>query len=369
VKQLRLAVIGAGHLGRIHARLAQQHESAELVAVVDPSEPARDQIRESCSVATFSDYQEILGSIDAAVIASPTPLHHRIAKDLLSSGIHCLVEKPITVTLDEANDLIATAEENSTVLGVGHVERFNPAYASAVPYVTRPKYIEAERSGPYTCRSTDVSIVLDLMIHDLDLVLSLVRSPVKQVDAMGAAVFGPHEDIAQARVTFENGCIADIKASRASFKPAREMHIYSERGYANIDFATRTTRTIRPCSQLMQRQIDVDSLSPAEKNDIKENLFTKYLPLEEFPAAEANPLLDEQADFLDAIRTGRQPRVSGPEAKNALSAALAVLESISEHRWDGAHHGLRGPHFAVGRPTLSVTPIESEELPLRRKAG
>jgi predicted dehydrogenase len=344
---LKCVVIGTGHLGKVHTRLIQQLGDAELVAVVDPDPAARAAVASACGVEAVADLSAVDGRIDAAIVAAPTQHHHSIALDLLSRGVPCLVEKPITQTVAEAEQLIHAAARTSTVLAVGHVERFNPAVAAAAPYVNDPKYITANRSGPYTFRSTDVSVVLDLMIHDLDIVLSFVQSPIVDVSALGAAVFGPHEDMAQARLTFANGCIADIVASRTSPQPARQMQVFSQTGYADIDFASRTCTVIEPSASIRNGEIDVHALTPDRREEIKENLFQSVLPLTEITPSEANPLLDEQRNFLESIRAGRPARVTGEQARDALAAATHVLNSIAAHRWDATPEGRIGPHFKV----------------------
>ena len=331
MNQLKMAVIGAGHLGRIHARLLGQIDEVDLIGVVDPVKDNRLRSAQETGACAFADHRQLIGSIDAAIIATPTQHHHAVAKELLCAGVHCLVEKPITTTVEQADDLIETAAAADLVLAVGHVERFNPALGAAAPHVRRPRYIDAVRSSGYTFRSTDVSVVLDLMIHDLDAVLSLVQSPVVNVEAVGSAVFGPHEDWAKAHLTFANGCVADLTASRTSHQPQRQMHIHSNVGYANVDFGERTARFIEPGQRLAHGTIDVDSLSDDEKDHIRENLFSdpELLPLREVTADDCNPLLDEQRDFVQAIITGRPARVPGTAGRDALDAAERILAAIA----------------------------------------
>jgi len=372
MKPLKCAVIGTGHLGKIHARLLKQVEGARLVAVVDPDAAARDQAAAECETIAVADYREIHGGIDAAVVATPTRLHHSITKDLLKRGVHCLVEKPITQSVDEADELIDIANSQGLVLSVGHVERFNPAVAAVAPHVVDPKYITATRAGTYTFRSTDVSIVLDLMIHDLDVVLSLVQSPVVDVAALGVAVFGPHEDMAQARLTFANGCIADLTASRTSPQPARQMNVFCETGFAGIDFATRTATVVSLSAPIENREIDVHAVSPERRDEIKENLFRSVLPLTEIEPGEANPLLDEQRDFVSSVQQGHAPRVCGPHARDALAAAERILGSIARHRWDGTVAGRIGPHLVPSPHVFKGHQVGRGPVPTdvpRRKAG
>src|SRR5262245_15209090 len=227
MNRLRVAVIGVGHLGRIHARLMAQASEAELVAVIDPSSEARAAVGAELKIPALAHYQSLLGQIDAAIVATPSRLHHAVAIDLLKHGVHVFVEKPMTLNVGDASDLIAAAAAHDLVLQVGHVERFNPALLAATPHLSEPKYIDAVRSGPFTCRSVDIGVVLDLMIHDIDVVLSLVGDELVSVEALGAAVFGPNEDWAQARLTFEGGCVANLFASRVAWQAQRTMQIVS----------------------------------------------------------------------------------------------------------------------------------------------
>ncbi len=227
MNRLRVAVIGAGRLGGFHAQKLAQLPEVELVGVADPVESQRSRVAAECRTAAFADYRELCGRIDAAVVAVPTRLHHALGKELLRRGIHVLMEKPLTPTAAEADELVALARRQRLVLQVGHVERFNPALAAASPHLRSPHYLEAVRASGFTFRSTDVGVVLDLMIHDLDVVLSLVRSELRRVDAMGISVLGGHEDVANARLEFANGCVAALSASRVSYEPVRHMQIWS----------------------------------------------------------------------------------------------------------------------------------------------
>jgi len=373
VKTIRMAVIGAGHLGRIHARLAGKHEHVELVGIVDPSDEARRSVAEFSAAPFFTDYREVLGKIDAAVVATPTCLHHRVALDLLRSGAHVLIEKPITETLAQADQLVRAAATAQRVIQVGHVERFNPAFRVAAKRVHSPKYIEAVRAGSFTFRSTDIGVVLDLMIHDIDLVLRLVESEVVHIDALGAAVLGRHEDMAAARLQFANGCVANLRASRVSADISRRMQVYGASGYADIDFGAREVRTITPAPEVLSRQFDADSLSAEDREHCKAHLFENVLKLESPSVGEANPILDEQADFLAAIREDRQPQVTGRQGRDALAVAERVVTAIKAHQWNGLFEGPVGAHVApistgVQGPHYAQ-PDAAAALSAERKAG
>ena len=209
---LRIGVIGAGHLGRFHAKLAAERADVQLVGVCDAIADAANQLANECGTRAFFDYRDLIPQIEAAIVATPTATHHRVGCDLLAAGIHVLMEKPLARTKAEADELVALSERHGKVLQVGHIERFNPALDQVRPFVGEPKYIEGARYTPYTFRSTDIGVVLDLMVHDLDLAMSLAGSAVESVLAIGASVMGGHEDVAQARLQFANGCVANLSA-------------------------------------------------------------------------------------------------------------------------------------------------------------
>lgn len=369
MKKLRMAVIGAGRLGRFHARKIAAAEDLELLAVVDPLPANRDRVAAECRSRPAADYVSLLGQFDAAVIAAPTRFHHDLALDLLRHGIHLLVEKPICSTLAEADELVEAARRHNVVLQVGHVERFNPAFTAAASHVDRPKYIEAVRAGSYTFRSTDVGVVLDLMIHDIDLVLSMVRSRVRKVEALGLSVLGGHEDVANARLQFQCGCVATLSASRVSHQPSRRMQVWSPRAFAAMDFAAGKTTLIRPSETLLRRQFHVEGLSPEEVEHFKQHLLQEHLPREELESEAVDALALELRDFVDSIRTPRQPRVTGEAGRDALAVAEQILARIHTHAWDDTADGPVGP-LAAPRPRVIPAPhfdLAATQAPLERK--
>lgn len=363
---LKLAVVGAGHLGRIHARLIKEMSDVDLVAVVDPLAAARERVATDCHTQPHADHRELLSRVDAAVIATPTRFHHGVALDFLQAGIPLLIEKPLAADVGEADELVMAAAARDVALQVGHIERFNPALEAARPHLGQPKYIEAVRASGFTGRSTDIGVVLDLMIHDIDVVLSLVDSPLESVAAMGLSVLGRREDVAQARLTFANGCVANLSASRISFSatPRRQMQIWSDRGFAAIDFGNREASVVAPSEAVTRHEIDFDSLSFEEKTDLKERLFTDVLRLQPLAVESCNALANELRDFVDSVRYGRTPRVTGQQGREAVAVADAILQAIRVHRWQGREMGpigplampaaaglLRGPHWqGVAQP-------------------
>ncbi|NLX57172.1 MAG: Gfo/Idh/MocA family oxidoreductase [Planctomycetaceae bacterium] len=352
MNQLRVAVVGCGHLGTIHARLLKSLDSVVLAGVVDPALAARERVAAECAVPAWPHIDELIDRVDAAVVATPTAHHHEVAERLLSAGIHVLIEKPITRTVAEANRLIALARRHGLVLQVGHVERFNPAWNAVAGELAGPQYIEAVRAGIYTFRSTDVSIVLDLMIHDLDLVLSLAASPVVDVEAMGLALFGPHEDLALARLQFANGCLAVLKASRVNHEPQRSMQVYSQQAYAAIDFAQSTARVIRPAPEVLRGEVDLTSCPPDQRTQVQESMFRDLLCLETLQVPRTNAILQEQREFVASVQQGAPVRVPGEQGREALAVAEQILASIRAHRWNSPSLSVAGPraHAELARP-------------------
>ena len=321
MSRLRLAVVGVGHLGRIHARLAAALPEIELVAIVDSRPEARAAVAAETGARPVAEYRELFGEVDAAVVATPTFSHHAVASDLMRGGVHVLVEKPLTPTVAECEELVQLARRRQLVLQVGHVERFNPGLVSVQDRLQEPKYIEARRQSGYTFRSTDVGVVMDLMIHDIDVTLSLVKSPLTRVDAVGVSVLGDHEDMVSARLQFASGAVANLTASRTSYAPARSMQVYTSERFASIDFATRRATLVEPRTDVLQRKFHVAELSDDERARLRERLFEELLVKAEVPAVETNAIEQELLDFAAAIQTGRAPRVTGADGRDAVAVA------------------------------------------------
>ena len=332
---LRLAIIGAGHLGRIHARLATDLSDADLVAVCDPSEAARNEVAAANDTTPVADYRDIIPQIDAAIVAAPTSLHCHIGSELASRGIHCFIEKPLAPSVEEADTLVAIAQRHAVVLQVGHVERFNPALQSAAPHLIEPKYVETRRLSSYPFRSTDTGVVMDLMIHDIDVILSLVGADVRSVDALGFSVLGGNEDVAQARVSFDSGCVANLTASRVSYESCRMMQVWTPRAFASLDFASGQSTVTDPSADVLQRRFDVNALTADETAHLKEHLFDDLLVKQSVPSESVNAIAEEHRDFITSIRTGQAPRVSGTSGRDAVALAERILIAIKNHAWDG----------------------------------
>lgn len=372
MRPIRVAIIGVGHLGRIHARILAGMPEVELTCVVDPLEANRLHVAETHHTAAYADHRELLGKIDAAVIATPTRFHCQVARELLAADVHLLVEKPLATNAAQASEMVDLARRRGRILQVGHVERFNPAFAAARPYLHEPKYIEAVRQSGFSFRSTDIGVVLDLMVHDIDLILSTVQSPLRRVDALGIALFGRHEDIVNARLAFENGCVATLSASRASHSASRTLHVWSRRGLAAIDLAARTVELVRPSTAILRGELDVERLTSEEVGRLKHTLLPEHLPCEPLAVEPSDPLTCELNDFVTSIRTGRAPRVPGQAGLNAIEVAERILLQVQTHAWEGNPAGVVGPRIS-GSPQVLRGPhwgLKPSDSPVeRRRAG
>jgi predicted dehydrogenase len=341
---LRIGVVGVGHLGKEHARIVSGIEGVQLVGVADVNFDQAQAVAARHDTEAFRDYHDLLDKVDAACIVAPTSLHGRIATPFLERGIALLVEKPIASTLHEAETLVDLARQSGSILQIGHIERFNPAFEELQRRPLQPKWIRAQRVGPFTGRSTDIGVVLDLMIHDLDLLLTLVKSPVRSVDALGMSVFGGHEDVANARLHFVNGCVVDLTASRASAVAQRTWQIWGPEGYAETDFAQRRVTLIQPSDDVRLCGLDPQQLDAASRSRLREELFTRHLETVTIDGQHRDQLTAELAHFVDCVRTGRQPAVTGVHGRDALALAERILFSIEHHAWYGIPEGPKGPH-------------------------
>jgi len=332
VKPIRLAVIGTGRLGTFHAQKLAAIPNAQLIAVVDPEPEARLRAAELTGAAPLADFRcLLLEGIDAVIIAAPTCLHHRIGIEFLHRGVHVFMEKPLAATVEQAEELLEEARRRSVVLQVGHVERFNPAFRAAKPAVADPLFVHAVRFAPFSFRSMDTGVVMDLMIHDLDLVLHLVNHPIRRVDAVGYALLGDHEDLAHARIEFTTGAVAVLAASRVHHHAIRRAEIYSRTAWAEIDFAGRTAWLTELSDAVRSGAFDVRSLEAEKIAYYREHLFEEHFPRRALEVALADPLTAELTDFLCSIREGRPPEVDGLQGLAAVAAAQKVLQAIRTH--------------------------------------
>lgn len=309
MSNLRTAVIGVGYLGNFHAQKYAALPDVELVGVVDSNLPQAEKIAASLGTTAYSSHQELIGKVDAVSVVVPTQFHHAVARDFLAAGVHVLIEKPITVTIEEADELIELADRSGVVFQVGHLERFNPVLAALDEVLLEPLFVESVRIAPFKPRGTDVNVVLDLMIHDIDIIQHIVKSPVERIDAIGAPVFTGEEDIANARILFKNGCVANVTASRISLKSERKMRIFQRNAYLTLDFQNR---------KLLVAQKGDGELFPGIPN----------VRVDERQLDEADALRSEIESFIAAIREGSQPQVSGRDGRMALETALKINTSL-----------------------------------------
>ena len=307
MKAVRAAVIGVGHLGRHHAAKYARHSGAELVGVVDVLTERRKAVAEEFGVQSFEHHEEVLGRVDCVSIAVPTPLHYPIVRDCLGRGVDVLVEKPITATVDEGKALVEFAVRSHRILQVGHLERFNPAVRRLREIVDDPRFIECHRLAPFGERGTDVDVVLDLMIHDLDVVLSMVSSSVRAVEAVGVPVLTPNVDIANARLRFANGCIANLTSSRVSSKRERKIRVFQPNAYIAVDY---DLRHVRVC-----RRVEDGTNGPS-------------LSLSDEHIEERDALEDEISSFLHTVAERGEPAVSAWDGLKALEVARTIMECM-----------------------------------------
>jgi len=302
MRKLRVGVVGVGHLGSIHAKIYKELKHCELVAVCDVNETRLNEISKGLNVPAFSDYHELFDKVDAVSVATPTKSHYEVASDFLMQKIHTLVEKPFTPNLQEADSLIEIARKNDLILQVGHIERFNSAFSATQKLIKEPKFIECHRLSPFPHRSLDVGAVLDIMIHDIDIVLGLVPSKIKKIESVGVNVLTQFEDIANSRITFENGCIANLTASRVSDEVMRKIRIFQEDTYISLDYKEAKASVYKRVGQQIT----------------KENL----------PIEKEQPLQKELQSFIDCVLEHKEPLVSGPVAREALAVALEIQNEI-----------------------------------------
>jgi predicted dehydrogenase len=310
---MRTAVIGVGYLGRFHAQKYASLANSQLVGVADPSAAARSAVAAELKVAAHADYRELLGHVDAVSIVTPTPLHYEVAKAFLESGASVLVEKPMTVTVEEGESLIQIARHAQRTLQVGHLERFNAAVQALQPVLTVPRFIESARLAPFKHRGTDVDVVLDLMIHDIDLILSIVRSPVVAVDAIGSSIFSKQIDIANARLRFANGCVANATASRVSLKTERRLRLFQDDAYLSVDLQQKVLTVIRK-----GEAVGADGMPQVV---IEENNYEQ-----------GDAIRSEIEAFLHAAATGTAPPVTGADGLLALRTAVSIAEQVASSR-------------------------------------
>jgi predicted dehydrogenase len=331
---LRTAVVGAGKMGTLHARVYSQLPDSRLTAVVDTDAARAHSLAQQYGCEALTDPKDLLGRVDAVTISTPTAAHYPLAKLFLENRIPLLIEKPLASTVEEGRQIVELARRTQTVVAVGHSERCNPVVQAMKRLKIEPRFIEADRVSPYPFRSSDVGVVLDVMIHDIDIILSLARSPVCQVEAVGVNVIADHEDICNARLIFENGCIANITASRLALKTERKVRVFSRQAYLSVDYfrkegiIIKTDPNIDVISWIRERQ-------KAGDFDFSQVKWTELLQIEHLDITESEPLRVEQEAFLRAVlNPGQRPEVTAEEGLAALECADRILQKVRQHRWN-----------------------------------
>lgn len=329
MKPLSACVVGYGHLGRHHALKYLEIENTELVAVSDINPDALKDA-ESLGVETCTDYSHLLDKVDLASIATTTETHLEVARDFLEAGVPVLVEKPLASSLEDARVLAELAREKGVALQVGHIERFNPAVVAAEKFIHNPLFIEADRVSPFSFRSIDVGVVMDIMIHDIDLVLHLVKSPVREVRALGVGVLCETEDIANASIVFENGCTANVTASRVAIKTERKFRIFQKDAYISLDFAAQKVQVFRKKKDFSVS--DINKLKEKGGSPL-ELMLANYIGREQVVVEEYDQLRREIESFVVAVLEKGEPLVTGEDAVEAIRVAEDVIESLKNPPW------------------------------------
>ncbi len=334
MNKIRTAVVGAGKMGQIHAKVLSKLPQSSLVAIVDIQPDKAKKLAKEYKCDFFTDSRELLGKVDAVTIAAPTKSHLALAEIFVGSNIPVLIEKPLAASAAEGQIIVALAEKNNTVVAVGHSERCNPVVQAMKRLKIEPKFIEATRISPYPFRSTDIGVVLDVMIHDIDIILALAQSKVKKVDAVGVNVVADYEDICNARITFENGCIANVTASRLALKTTRKIRVFSRQAYLSLDFLKKEGVVIKT-----DPNVDVVKWIKQKQDegnfDFSGVNWPDLLHIEQLDIDDKEPLRVEQEAFLNAVADkSLRPEVTAQEGLAALACAEAILKSLKEHKWD-----------------------------------
>ena len=334
MKKIRTAVVGAGKMGAIHAKVYHQLPQSDFVGVVDVDIQKAERLAKKYGCSAFADCVDILGKVDAVTISTPTIYHMELAKIFIENNVAVMIEKPLAANVKEGKEIVELAKKNGTVVAVGHSERCNPVVQAMKRLKIEPKFIEANRISPYPFRSTDIGVVLDVMIHDIDIILSLAASKIKKVDAVGVSVMEEKEDICNARIVFENGCIANITASRLALKTERKVRVFSRQAYLSLDYFKKSGIVIKT-----EPNIDVVQWVRERKKAGDFNLLTVNWPdllhIEELSIDDREPLRVEQEAFLRAVGDKSfRPEVSAEDGLAAMECAEMILASIQKHKWD-----------------------------------
>ena len=335
-------VIGVGRMGQHHARNYAAIPGFKLVAVVDSNPENAQKAAEAHHCRAFATLEELLHwsretqtPIHAASVAVPTILHRQAAETLTNAGVDLLIEKPLAPTVADAQAIVQIARDHHRILQVGHTERFNPAYRALKKYQLTPAFVEVQRISPMTFRSIDVGVVLDMMIHDIDIVAHMVQSPVTEVRAAGVAVIGQYEDIANARLTFANGCVANLTASRLALRTERKMRLFSPTGYVSLDYQKKTGAVIAKTANEEQLAFVRREVREGRITDLQQVDYKQYVTYEDLVVEDCEPVRAELENFLQAVRTRGTPEVTGEDGLTAVDIASQITKCIAEHKWEG----------------------------------
>ncbi len=334
MKPIRTAIIGAGKMGGIHARVCSKLDGCQLVGVVDSDAARAEKMAGEFGCDSFTDCRSLLGLVDAVTISAPTVHHRDLARVFIESGVPVMIEKPLAASVEQAREIVDLGRKHNVIVAVGHSERCNPVVQAMKRLNIEPKFIEAARISPFPFRSMDVGVVLDVMIHDIDIVLSLANSPITSVDAVGVQVIADHEDICNARIRFANGCVANITASRLAMKTERKVRVFSRQAYLSLDFFKKEGMVIKA-----DPNVDVVNWIREQRQnpdaDFSSIDWTKLLHIEQLAIENNEPLRVEQQSFLNAVRgDGPRPEVTAEEGLAAMECADKILASIRQNKWE-----------------------------------
>jgi predicted dehydrogenase len=334
MNKIRTAVIGGGKMGSIHARVYSTLDTAELIAIVDTDKQRAEKLAAEFNCKALSGYEELIGSVDAVTISTPTQAHYEVAKTFITAGVAVMIEKPLAASIQQGKEIVALAEKHKVVVAVGHSERCNPVVQAVKRLNIEPKFIEAHRISPYPFRSTDIGVVMDVMIHDIDIILSLAGGKVKSVDAAAINVIADNEDICNVRIAFDNGCVANITASRLALKTERKVRLFSRQAYLSLDYFKKEGIVIKAAPNVdvvnwIRQQQQNESFDFANVN------WPDMLHIEQLDIEDGEPLRLEQQAFLKAVADkDSQPEVTAEDALAAMQCAEMILESARNHKWD-----------------------------------
>ena len=331
MEKLKVAVIGVGHLGKEHARVYAELPGVELVGVVDIHNEQAGKIAQLHKTHCFKDYKEVIDKVSAVSIVVPTKSHYSIAKDFLMRGVHVMIEKPMTGTIREAKELIEISKTKGVVLQAGYIERFNPTIDAIKKLSIKPRFIECHRLSPFTFRSADIGVVMDLMIHDIDILLHITGSKVKKLDAIGVNVISDKEDIANVRMQFQNGCVANVTASRVSLTPMRKMRIFSEDSYISIDYQKKDAVIYKRSPKLTLQSLNIGTMDVSTIADLKSYVFGDLLKMEHIKIDDYEPLKRELESFVNCVTGNKKPVVSGEEGLKAIQVANDIVYEIEKN--------------------------------------